>query len=123
MLGGNDAKNNVGLDVGYNNTIFITDYIKFVKSIQSSVPLAKIWLMVPGPIYKDNLWGCMNSTVVNHVFPKSIYEIGAKTGIPKENIINLIDYMGGLELSKPELFYDYAHPNTKGYAELARIVY
>ena len=79
--------------------------------------------MVPGPIYKDNLWGCMNSTVVNYVFPESIYRIGEITGIPKHNIINMVEYMGGIKKTKPELFADYAHPNEHGYKEIAKVIY
>ena len=33
MLGGNDAKNNDVKNGGYNNTIFMNDYIRFIKDI------------------------------------------------------------------------------------------
>ena len=87
-----------------------------------------MYLAIPPPLYLSENKFKFNQTVINQKLPKLVPEIGEKCGIPKENIINLFDPMGGNDLSMPELFCvpdacDYFHPNEIGHKLIAKVIY
>jgi lysophospholipase L1-like esterase len=73
MLGTNDAKrNNWG-----NATLaseYPSDYAAMIANFRAANPAAKIWNMVPLPLYKDGVYN-MNQTVINTVLPPLVKKV------------------------------------------------
>ena len=117
MLGTNDAKT-----FNYNQTEYIADYISMVKSFQAMTPPPDIYIMIPPPLYKDGVYS-MNQTVINDVYPTLIPNIAKQLNIPDNHIVDLFKFMGGKNLTMPDMFIDGCHPNDNGYKVLAQAVF
>jgi len=77
-----------------------------------------IFPVIPPPIYKDG-FSKINQSLANTALPRLIPGLVEKAGIPKENVINLFDAMGGATLSRPDFYCsgrhcDGYHPIDKG---------
>lgn len=56
----------------------------------------------------------LNQTIVNKFYPKIFMDVSRETGIPKNRFINLMEALGGEELTMKPLFNttDFIHPNA-----------
>ena len=72
--------------------------------------------MAPPPVYNKITHMDLNQTVVNKMYPKIIMDASRETGIPKNRFINLMDALGGENLSMKSIFNktDFVHPNAEG---------
>ena len=77
----------------------------------------KVYVMIPPPCYLDDQFD-IQQDVVNDIFPSLIPEmVGGKV-----QIIDNFSTMGGRDLTEPNLFADYVHPNDQGYTIIAKNV-
>ena len=82
----------------------------------------RVFIMQPTPLYKQNIFGCMNQTVTNFVLPRLLPTVmGASAAEPQ--IIDLFNALGGAGLTQPNITCDGCHPRTAGYAEMAQTIY
>ena len=130
MLGSNDAKE--GMWSPYD---FFNDYLELCKFMTAQEQKPKVYLVTPPPFYpqygnKDKLM----PEVINTYLPALTKQVANKCGLPKDQVIELFDAMGGEDLSMPELFcdpkikqYDQKcdgfHPNKVGYSVIAQIMF
>ena len=74
-------------------------------------------LMVSPPLYKELQFG-INHTVVNEIFPWLIPMIAQDLSLENDKNVGIIDIfntLGGADLTEPQMFADFCHPNNEGY--------
>ena len=123
MFGSNDSK-----VYQWAEDIFVKDYYEICKHMLRSATKPQVYLIVPPPLYLSENKFKFNQTIINQRLPILVPTIGEQCGLPKENIINLFEPMGGHDLSMPELFCvpdacDYFHPNEIGHDKMAKVIY
>lgn len=140
QLATNDAKNTT-----WNEKLFEHDYIEMVTSYINLPSKPKVFISIPPPYYSNiSLWHIRGETI-NKKIPnilKSIHKKINKEIIQNQHIfpVELIDNfeaLGGSELKKTELFFDFSkkvmyktsstndgcHPNNLGYEAIANNVH
>jgi lysophospholipase L1-like esterase len=101
MLGTNDARTNIYQSIKN----FVSDYTKLITQVQTFKSKPKIWLIIPPPIFTNNL--SLNSTyLVDGVIPR-IKTVASLEHLP------LIDVYSALT-AYPTYFPDGVHPNSEG---------
>jgi acyl-CoA thioesterase-1 len=101
MLGTNDARTNIYQSIKN----FFSDYTKLITQVQTFKSKPKIWLIIPPPIFTNNL--SLNSTyLVDGVIPR-IKTVASLEHLP------LIDVYSALT-AYSTYFPDGVHPNSEG---------
>jgi lysophospholipase L1-like esterase len=110
LLGTNDTKSKNWDTYGYE---FKSDYISLIDTLQSKNKHAKIFLVIPVPVCRDN-YGIRNDILNLEII--IIKELAKKKGLP---IIN-----GNIPmLSNCDYFNDGVHPNELGANAIAELIY
>ena len=136
LLGTNDAKNggaslnwfpcvsaNGWQDcswVGGDN--YTADYLDMIGILKRQPAQPRVFIMQPTPLYKQNVFGCMNQTVTNFVLPRLLPTIMSASAAEPQ-IIDLFDALGGAGLTQPNITSDSCHPRHAGYVEMAQVIY
>jgi lysophospholipase L1-like esterase len=78
--------------------------------------------MIPPPLYKDGQFD-IQQNVINKIYPKIIPKLAfEELNFDQGQIINLFEAIGGENLTRPEFFDDFCHPNNEGYEAIAEEV-
>ena len=124
MLGTNDAK-----PWNWNQTNFVQDYTDMAQSFLDISPQPILYLMIPPPVnIEDNIFS-INQKVVNEIYPEIIPQIAESLKLPKQNVINIFQTLGGKELSGSNKFFcnsyccDGVHPTDPGYFVMAKKIF
>jgi hypothetical protein len=106
--------------VGGDN--YTADYLDMIAILKSQPAKPRVFLMQPTPLYKQNIFGCMNQTVTNFVLPRLLPTI-RDASAAEPQIIDLFDALGGAGLTQPNITCDGCHPRHAGYEEMAQTIY
>ncbi|MFV0483343.1 MAG: GDSL-type esterase/lipase family protein [Bacteroidales bacterium] len=90
------------------------DYIRLIKSFQDLDSHPKVILIKPVPAFQT-IWGISDTVIVDEIIP-TIDEIS------KEMNLQTMDLHYPM-LNDSTLFPDHIHPNAKGAAKMAKIIY
>jgi acyl-CoA thioesterase I len=108
---------------------FQKDYIEMVQEFIDLPSKPQVYVMVPPPIYKDNLdipyplIFIDSEDKINNLYPKVIPHMAAeKLNLPEDQVIDLFTPLGGKDLKYPFLYEDGLHPTDQGYRIIARTV-
>lgn len=110
-LGTNDSK-------PYNwkyGTNYVSEFEEFIDSYASLPSHPRVVLCTPAPVYKAGAFDIKPDTVATHIAP-SVRDLGARLGL---EVIDFHQRLAG----HGEWFPDTVHPNTKGMAVMAAIVF
>ncbi len=110
MLGTNDAYPSRQQNIGN----FTDDYKRLVDEFQALLSKPKIFIVVPPPIFSNNL-GPNNEILVKDIIPL-IKQTANELGLP------IIDVYSPL-VNHPEYFWDGVHPNSQGAKIISTVVY
>jgi len=121
MYGTNDAKE-------WKQEEFVKDYTEMLSNLKNLTSKPKIYVVIPPPIYQKEKSYHNAHVIVNTVLPKLIPKIAKEAGIPDDQVINMFEAMGGVELTMWEKYCDGQscddiHPNNAGYTTMAAYVY
>jgi lysophospholipase L1-like esterase len=110
MLGTNDARTD------YYQAIdnFVGDYTTLIKQVQQFESKPKIFLVIPPPLYNNNL-SLSGTDLVNGVIPR-IKLVAANFNLP------LID-VNAVFANHPEYLVDGVHPNSSGKEVIAEQIF
>jgi acyl-CoA thioesterase-1 len=115
MLGTNDGKNHNWND-STSPQEFFDDYTELIKIVKAFKSNPVIHLMVPPPLYVENIYDGMNTTLINKVVHDLVPQIAEANGL---DWISIYDLLGGDELLHAELIADGCHPSNLGYYQIA----
>jgi lysophospholipase L1-like esterase len=110
MLGTNDAYSSRQ----QNTDNFINDYKALIGGFQALSTKPKIWIVVPPPIFIDNL-GPDNTILVKDIIPR-IDQTATELGLPTIDVYSQL-------VNHPEYFWDGVHPNNQGAKIIASEIY
>jgi acyl-CoA thioesterase I len=111
MLGTNDAQPNLEL---YNSS-FMNDYKKIITSFQDLASKPKIWIVLPPPIFDDQM-GAIDLDYFQRTLIPCIKEVANQTNLP------IIDVYSALA-DFSDYFPDGVHPNDAGAKLIANTIY
>jgi lysophospholipase L1-like esterase len=109
-LGTNDAKT---LNWKFKNE-FVSDYKDMIDCFAKLPAKPRIWICRPVPAYPAR-WGITNEVIKNEILPL-VDQVADKKHV---GLINLYEPLSG----KPQYFPDKIHPNAKGAALMAKVIY
>ncbi len=109
-LGTNDAK---PLNWKFKNE-FVSDYKDMIDCFAKLPAKPRIWICRPVPAYPAR-WGITDKVIKNEVLPL-VDQVAGKKHV---GLINLYEPLSG----KPQYFPDKIHPNAKGAALMAKVIY
>jgi lysophospholipase L1-like esterase len=110
-LGTNDSK-------PYNwryGTNYVSDFEEFIASYAALTSQPRIILCAPAPVYRNGAFDIRPGTVATNITP-AVRDLAARLGL------SLIDFQVRLA-GHPEWFPDTVHPNTRGMAVMAAVVF
>jgi lysophospholipase L1-like esterase len=82
MLGTNDAKIFNWFGVQHEaGDFYALDYVDMVQQLRAKQPAAKIFVLIPPPVFAD-LHFQINATVVNHILPKTLRRVATVMNLP-----------------------------------------
>lgn len=111
FLGTNDAKNYNfhGVQDNWGPDSYALDYFVLINQLRRVSPSAKIFAVVPIPLYVDGQYG-MNGTVINSFYPQIIPRIAAAANLA--GVIDLHAYW--TQHADSSYTCDGVHPVAKG---------
>ncbi len=111
MLGTNDSQSNLE---PYNSS-FVNDYKKIIKAFQTLPSKPKIWIVLPPPIFDDEM-GAIDPDYFKRSLIPCIKEAANQTNFP------IIDVYSALA-NCSDYFPDGIHPNNEGAKLIANEIY